>query len=669
MSIQLSISLLASNRRESVARCLDSLKPLLMRIPSELIVVLTEKNQEIYEIASLYTDQIIPFVWCNDFSAARNAGLKIAKGEWFLYIDDDEWFEDPAEICDFFNSEENRHFNSASYIVRNYQKWDGVQYIDVHVCRMIRMNPEIHFQSPIHENLTPIKGPRKYFNTYVHHYGYVENTSRANFTKTSRNIPLLISEISKQPSNIKNYLQIVQEFIAEKKWRQAEEYCRNGLSFCSKHTPEAYRNWLGVHLTDILYEKGDLAEAKREILNILRTERLCELVQLILYSDLVIISSKRKEKPKDILRYGLEFEQLLAYMDENPELWGKQRYGDLNEQLIRDPGRLLSIRLSCAEAAMERLDYEKTKYFLEFLPWEEECQMQHCYPVLDRWKKNYKSIFEEILKVSYGKSPYFILQKALDVTGLDEKKELLLQCAMKTQTIYLQVQIIKEAIRTEIRLSFMAEIMDLEKWKQCTIELIKDLPAKYIDKASRLSKILENDFPLHGRWLTKLQLEKKLTVGCYMPSELPDVFTKYCNAVVCFYKEIFQEHMLDNSMGNCLPHEYQYAVSVLKAIENVERNELVKAIGMLCTAIRYRSFLMGATNELIRFIKKGMNNPGQNVGEEFLTLAAQLKSALYTLLEQGMYTEAMSILTQLMALLPEDLELLRIRQRLIRSME
>ena len=244
-----------------------------------------------------------------------------------------------------------------------------------------------------------------------------------------------------------------------------------------------------------------------------------------------------------------------------------------------------------------------------------------------------------------------------------------MQCAMKTQTIYLQVQIIKEAIRTEIRLSFMAEIMDLEKWKQCTIELIKDLPAKYIDKASRLSKILENDFPLHGRWLTKLQLEKKLTLGCYMPSELPDVFTKYCNAVVCFYKEIFQEHMLDNSMGNCLPHEYQYAVSVLKAIENVERNELVKAIGMLCTAIRYRPFLMGATNELIRFIKKGMNNPGQNVGEEFLTLAAQLKSALYTLLEQGMYTEAMSILTQLTALLPEDLELLRIRQRLIRSME
>ena len=98
MDIILTISLLASNRRDSLKRCLDSLKPLLVKIPTELIIVLTGTDGKVREIAESYTSQIIPFEWCNDFSAARNTGLNMAQGEWFLYIDDDEWFDDVSEI-------------------------------------------------------------------------------------------------------------------------------------------------------------------------------------------------------------------------------------------------------------------------------------------------------------------------------------------------------------------------------------------------------------------------------------------------------------------------------------------------------------------------------------------------------------------------------------------
>ena len=102
MNIQLSISLLASGRAASLERCLDSLRPLMMQVPSELIVVFTGTDERVREIAERYTDQVIPFTWCNDFSAARNAGLKAARGEWFMYIDDDEWFEDVSEIIQFY---------------------------------------------------------------------------------------------------------------------------------------------------------------------------------------------------------------------------------------------------------------------------------------------------------------------------------------------------------------------------------------------------------------------------------------------------------------------------------------------------------------------------------------------------------------------------------------
>ena len=102
MNVQLTISVLASDRPAALERCLDSLMPLMMQVQSQLIIVVTGTDSHVREIAARYTDQIIPFAWCGDFSAARNLGLQSACGEWFLYIDDDEWFEDVTEICDFF---------------------------------------------------------------------------------------------------------------------------------------------------------------------------------------------------------------------------------------------------------------------------------------------------------------------------------------------------------------------------------------------------------------------------------------------------------------------------------------------------------------------------------------------------------------------------------------
>ena len=173
MKMLLTISLLASDRAASLERCLDSLKPLLLQLPSELIIVYTGKNKQVLDVAERYTDQIIPFEWCNDFSAARNAGLQAASGEWFLYIDDDEWFEDVTEILDFFLHGQYRDFGSACYIVRNYTDWSGTSCTDYQAFRMSRVLPETAFKSPIHEQLEPMPKPCKYFNTYVHHYAYI----------------------------------------------------------------------------------------------------------------------------------------------------------------------------------------------------------------------------------------------------------------------------------------------------------------------------------------------------------------------------------------------------------------------------------------------------------------------------------------------------------------
>ncbi len=108
-------------RKKTLDKCLSSLKPLLKAVPSELIITDTGSTDSTVEIAQKYTDHIIHFEWCDDFSAARNTGLDAARGEWFLYLDGDEWFDDVTELVDFFNSGECDQYGTMAYIQRNYQ--------------------------------------------------------------------------------------------------------------------------------------------------------------------------------------------------------------------------------------------------------------------------------------------------------------------------------------------------------------------------------------------------------------------------------------------------------------------------------------------------------------------------------------------------------------------
>ena len=99
--ILLSISMLISGRDE-MEKSLNSLLYFKKAFPTEIILVDTGCNAEQRALAEKYADRIIDFTWCDDFAAARNVGLKKAHGEWFMYLDDDEWFENPQEIVHFF---------------------------------------------------------------------------------------------------------------------------------------------------------------------------------------------------------------------------------------------------------------------------------------------------------------------------------------------------------------------------------------------------------------------------------------------------------------------------------------------------------------------------------------------------------------------------------------
>ena len=227
--VLLTISLLVSGREETTEKCLDSLIPIMQEIPSELILVDTGCNQEFVNMLRRYTNQIIPFTWCNDFSKARNVGLEHASGEWFLYLDDDEWFVEIDELIDFFKSGEYKEYHRANYIQRNFQDALLTYYSDSWASRMIRIEPDTHFESKIHEYLAPARGKCKHIKAVANHTGYIFQTEEDKIRHFERNSVLLLEMIKEEPKRLRWKVQLVQEYRGIKAWNDLYMFSKKCL--------------------------------------------------------------------------------------------------------------------------------------------------------------------------------------------------------------------------------------------------------------------------------------------------------------------------------------------------------------------------------------------------------------------------------------------------------
>ena len=225
-NIKLTIGILVSNSIGTIRNCMESIKPLLDAVPSELIVVDTKGEETDGSIAVVreYTDRIYPFVWCNDFAAARNVCIDHARGEWFLFLDDDEWFDDVRELIDFFKSGECEKYHSAFYYARNYAA-DG-SYSDSIVGRMVRRTVHTRFVGKVHEGFNEVYAPNKHFSCFVHHYGYAFTDEEATKKHQQRNLSILKEELATEGYTPRVCAQMAQELLYLSETRE------EGLRFC-----------------------------------------------------------------------------------------------------------------------------------------------------------------------------------------------------------------------------------------------------------------------------------------------------------------------------------------------------------------------------------------------------------------------------------------------------
>ena len=248
----LTISLLISNRIETIPRCLDSLRPIMEAISCELILTDTSKNQEVRNLLLQYTDKVYEFDWCNDFAKARNIGLQKACGEWFMFLDDDEWFSDASALIEFFQSGEYKEYGYANYQLRNFKDSQYIYYDDCWLARLFRIEENSHFVRKIHEQFVPLNGKEKYIPALVFHSGYIYDTLEDRKKHFERNQKLLLDMIKEEPDNIYWWLQLAQEYSYADEQERLISYSKECLQkLCGIDTPYV-NNQRGAFYTGVV---------------------------------------------------------------------------------------------------------------------------------------------------------------------------------------------------------------------------------------------------------------------------------------------------------------------------------------------------------------------------------------------------------------------------------
>lgn len=367
--IKLTIGLLVSNRIKYIRQVMEALKPLLEAVPCEIIAVDTKgaEGDGSVDVVREYTDQIYQFTWCNDFAAARNVTLEHARGEWYMYLDDDEVFEDAQEIIDFFISGEYKNYGAGYYGVKNH-KADGSENMAV-VGRMVRRTKDTRFVGRVHEHFNNVYEPFKSFSCYVHHYGYYFENEDENKAHQNRNVTLLTQEIKENGYTPRMCAQLMQELLSRKETAsEGFRFFEGCIDTITKQygTEDSCTQWMLVASVRSFNANNDYEGLLRQAAKIKETYTLSQVAQLAL-AGVVIAASAPEGNVSAILEYAPMYYNAWNWVKTHEKEAIPQKQLDFPKFMTQDYAvQVFQAAATCANAVKE---YKLAYAYWEQLPW------------------------------------------------------------------------------------------------------------------------------------------------------------------------------------------------------------------------------------------------------------------------------------------------------------
>jgi glycosyltransferase involved in cell wall biosynthesis/ADP-heptose:LPS heptosyltransferase/tetratricopeptide (TPR) repeat protein len=197
---RLTVCLIAKNEERFLGQCLASVKDLA----DEVVVVDTGSTDKTVEIAKSFGAKTGHFEWCDDFSAARNAALELATGDWILVLDADEELMSQHVAAIHEEMSEAGTMAWRLPLINAGKEADGVSFVP----RLFRNAPALFYVGRVHEQVFTSIVVRcgewglenKLGRTRLLHHGYTEEMTRDR-NKIERNLKLLERAIEEIPGD------------------------------------------------------------------------------------------------------------------------------------------------------------------------------------------------------------------------------------------------------------------------------------------------------------------------------------------------------------------------------------------------------------------------------------------------------------------------------------
>ncbi len=196
--IRLSVCLIVKNEEKFLGQCLKSVRG----VAAQIVVVDTGSTDRTVEIAREHGAEVHAFAWCDDFSAARNAALEHATGDWILMLDADEELSADGSVKLKAALEQPQVMAWRLPMVDVGHEADGVSFVP----RLFRNAPGLFYLGRVHEQVfSSVEVRRREWGlenrlgdaTLIHH-GYTAELTRDR-NKIERNLRLLEQAIAELP--------------------------------------------------------------------------------------------------------------------------------------------------------------------------------------------------------------------------------------------------------------------------------------------------------------------------------------------------------------------------------------------------------------------------------------------------------------------------------------
>lgn len=688
------ISMLVSNRIDTVEKCFESFRPLLEQIPSEFIAVDTvgdENSDGSIDVARRYADKIVHFEWCDDFAKARNAGLKEARGKWLIYLDDDEWFDDAGPLIDFFSKPElYENYDRVSMMEHSYNSATQIDYESSGFSRITVLTPEAKFVNSVHELLKGIVYRNEYDlkGTFVHHVGYIGKLSDK---KIDRNRKIMDAELEKHPDNLHLWLQQIAgvgsdaDETLELSEKAVFELRRLGLSdWKNQDWIEIFlyrmKSYARLRMWDELDENVDeflkhvknpffrglaaIFELSRNLDDI-GIEKTSDWIHI--YFDAVKYYVNRDEKEvsyffsSDINKANV---YKIATMYFNLCLKESQdSYDDIKKMILDVPWHICSQKRSDVLAfslrqSINEEDKETVKFLCDAFM-HDESMSKEFFKQLDRVDIGIESEtaqekFDQLIEsIDVSSDSLWIKQHARKKVSEDELEQSL---SDETTFAYPNEDLVRICVKNGIPPQKYVEGVSFEEVEE-SVGAIVAKEENHLDRIPLFAAEIENVWQssVQRNYLLASLRKRYIFQGTMVLNKVLDESEKYCRNMIEYAKGIYLPELCD-SESELLPKEIRFAGLFGKALK-------LKKSGKLRGCLAYLQQALDVFNEsetLIRRIIQSVEldqRKQAKVNDEMIKLGNQVKSQIVALISQGQNEVAASLLNELKQITPSDPDL------------